>query len=70
VPYLLSAAPFLLMLLCGIVLYVKSLSTQIDATAGLGRIGGYRAKSRDSARAHRKRGERVRTSGPEGCGTT
>jgi len=44
VPYLLSAAPFLLMLLCGIVLYVKSSSIQIDATAGLGRIGGYLAK--------------------------
>jgi hypothetical protein len=44
VPYLLSAAPFLLMLLCGIVLYVKSSSTHIEAGAGLGRWGGYLAK--------------------------
>jgi hypothetical protein len=44
VPYLLSSAPFLLMLLCGIVLYVKSSSTQIAATDSLGRIGGYFAK--------------------------
>jgi hypothetical protein len=44
VPYLLSSAPFLLMLLCGIVLYVKSSSTQIAATDSLGRIGGYLAK--------------------------
>jgi hypothetical protein len=44
VPYLLSSAPFLLMLLCGIVLYVKSSSTQIEATDSLGRIGGYLAK--------------------------
>jgi hypothetical protein len=44
VPYLLSAAPFLLMLLCGIVLYVKSSSTHIEASAGLGRLGGYLAK--------------------------
>jgi hypothetical protein len=44
VPCLLSSAPFLLMLLCGIVLYVKSSSTQIAATDSLGRIGGYLAK--------------------------
>jgi len=44
VPYLLSAAPLLLMLLCGIVLYVKSSSTHIDATAGVPRLGGYLAK--------------------------
>ena len=44
VPHLLSAAPFLLMLLCGIVLYVKSSSTHIEANAGLGRLSGYLAK--------------------------
>jgi hypothetical protein len=44
VPYLLSSAPLLLMLLCGIVLYVKSSTTQIEATDSLGRIGGYIAK--------------------------
>jgi hypothetical protein len=32
------------MLLCGIVLYVKSSTTQIEATDSLGRIGGYIAK--------------------------
>jgi hypothetical protein len=44
VPYLLSSAPLLLMLLCGIVLYVKSSTTQIESTESLGRIGGYIAK--------------------------
>jgi hypothetical protein len=44
VPYLLSSAPFLLMLLCGIVLYVKSSTTHIEATDSLGRIGGYIAR--------------------------
>jgi hypothetical protein len=44
VPYLLNAAPLLLMLLCGIVLYVKTSSAQIEATDSLGRIGGYIAK--------------------------
>jgi hypothetical protein len=51
VPYLLSAAPFLLMLLCGIVLYVKSSSTHVDATAGLGKLGGYLAKWANGATA-------------------
>lgn len=44
VPYLLSSAPLLLMLLCGIVLYVKSSTAQIEATGALGPIGGYVAK--------------------------
>jgi hypothetical protein len=44
VPYLLGAAPLLLMLLCSIVLYVKSSSAHVDATASLGKWGGYLAK--------------------------
>ena len=43
-PYLLSAAPFLLMLLCGVVLYVKSSATHVDAGPSLGTWGGYLAK--------------------------
>jgi hypothetical protein len=50
VPYLLDSAPFLLMLLCGIVLYVKTSSVQIEATDSLGQIGGYIARWADGAK--------------------
>jgi hypothetical protein len=51
VPWLLSCAPVLLMLLCGITLYVKSSSTHIEATDSLGRIGGYVAHWANGATA-------------------
>jgi hypothetical protein len=44
IPWLMSCAPCLLMLLCGVTLYLKSASTHIEATDSLGRIGGYVAR--------------------------
>lgn len=41
---LLSAAPFLLILVCGIVLYVRSSTAHIEAPETMGRIGGLIAR--------------------------
>jgi hypothetical protein len=46
-----SCAPVLLMLLCGITLYVKSSSAHIEATDSIGRIGGYVAHWANGATA-------------------
>lgn len=43
-PQLLSAAPFLLILVCGIVLYVRSSTAHIEAPETMGRIGGLIAR--------------------------
>jgi hypothetical protein len=51
VPQLLSAAPFLLMLVCGIVLYVRSSTAHIEAPETLGRIGGLIARWANGAMA-------------------
>jgi hypothetical protein len=44
VPQLLSAAPFLLMLVCGVVLYVRSSTAHIEAPDSMGRIVGLIAR--------------------------
>ena len=49
VPWLLSSAPLLLMVLCSIVLYVKASSARIEAPQSMGAVGGFVARLANSA---------------------
>jgi hypothetical protein len=49
VAWLMSSAPLLLMVLCGVTLYVKSSTAHIEAMDSLGRVGDYLARFANGA---------------------